>query len=87
MYMWSAASGEPAGHANKEKKLDRTINWRGYLQGILLVAIATSIAKLIQPLFTPTTIMALYVLAVGITAYLGGFRAFDYGIRGRSFSL
>jgi len=67
-----SGSGEPAGHANKEKKLDRTINWRGYLQGILLVAIATSIAKLIQPLFTPTTIMALYVLAVGITAYLGG---------------
>jgi two-component system sensor histidine kinase KdpD len=67
-----SGSAEPDRHVNKDRKMDRTVNWRGYLQGLLLVAIATSIGKLIQPLFTPTTIMAVYVLAVGITAYLGG---------------
>jgi two-component system sensor histidine kinase KdpD len=42
------------------------------LQGLVLVGIATLISRLINQLFTPATIMALYVLAVGITAYLGG---------------
>ena len=42
------------------------------MQGLVLVGIATLIGRLINQLFTPATIMALYVLAVGITAYLGG---------------
>jgi two-component system sensor histidine kinase KdpD len=67
-----SGGGESSTHTGKEKKLDRTVNWQGYLQGLVLVAITTLIGKLIQPLFTPTTIMALYVLVVGITAYLGG---------------
>jgi len=67
-----SGSGEPAGRISKEKNLDRIVNWRGYLQGLILAAIATVIGKLIQPLFTPTTIMAVYVLAVVLTAYLGG---------------
>jgi two-component system, OmpR family, sensor histidine kinase KdpD len=67
-----SGGGEPASHTSKDKNLDRVVNWRGYLQGLILVGIATLIGRLINQLFTPATIMALYVLAVGITAYLGG---------------
>ena len=67
-----SGSGEPTRHSSKDKNLDRVVNWRGYLQGLVLVGIATLIGRLINQLFTPATIMALYVLAVGITAYLGG---------------
>ena len=67
-----SGSGEPDRHSSKDKNLDRVVNWRGYLQGLILVGIATLIGRLINQLFTPATIMALYVLAVGITAFLGG---------------
>ena len=64
--------GDRAKDTVKENRLDRILNWKGYLQGLALVAVATLIGQLIHQLFTPTTIMALYVLAVVITAYLGG---------------
>ena len=67
-----SGSREPAKSGTNEKRSDRVVNWRGYLQGLTLVAVATLIGQLIHQLFTPTTIMAVYVLAVVITAYLGG---------------
>ena len=67
-----SGSGEPAKHGNELGKLNRFTNWQGYLEGLALVAVATLIGQLIHQLFTPTTIMGLYVLAVVITAYLGG---------------
>ena len=67
-----SGSGEPVKHGNEVAKLNRFTNWQGYLEGMALVAVATLIGQLIHQLFTPTTIMGLYVLAVVITAYLGG---------------
>jgi two-component system sensor histidine kinase KdpD len=67
-----SGSGEPAKHETPEKKTYRFENWQGYLQGLVIVAIATVIGQLIHLLFTSTSIMALYVLAVVVTAYLGG---------------
>jgi two-component system sensor histidine kinase KdpD len=67
-----SGSGEPRKLASKEGKQYHFENWQGYLQGLALVAAATLIGKLIQPLFTSTTIMALYVLSVVITAFLSG---------------
>jgi two-component system sensor histidine kinase KdpD len=67
-----SGSGEPAKHGNEVGKINRFANWQGYLEGLALVAVATLIGQLIHQLFTPTTIMGLYVLAVVITAYLGG---------------
>jgi len=64
--------GEPAKAGLAKIKLPRFLNWQGYLQGLVLVAAATLIGQLIHQLFTPTTIMGLYVLTVVITAYFGG---------------
>jgi two-component system sensor histidine kinase KdpD len=47
-------------------------NWRGYLQGLGLVALATLLGQLIHGFFAPTTIAMLYLLSVVITAYLWG---------------
>jgi two-component system, OmpR family, sensor histidine kinase KdpD len=47
-------------------------NWRGYLQGLGLVALATLLGQLIHGVFAPTTIAMLYLLSVVITAYLWG---------------
>ena len=67
-----SGSGEPARHIGNDKNVNRVVNWRGYLQGLFLTAVATVIGRFINQFFAPTTIMALYVLAVVITAYLGG---------------
>ncbi len=50
----------------------RSRNWRGYLQGLGLVVLATLVGQLIHGLFAPTTIAMLYLLSVVITAYLWG---------------
>jgi two-component system sensor histidine kinase KdpD len=65
--------GEPA-KAEKALTTDekKTINWRGYLQGLGLVAAATLIGQLMHDSFTPTTIAMLYLLCVVFTAYLWG---------------
>ena len=47
-------------------------NWRGYLQGLGLVVLATLLGELIHGIFAPTTIAMLYLLSVVITAYLWG---------------
>lgn len=46
--------------------------WRGYLQGLGLVVLATLLGQLIHGRFAPTTIAMLYLLSVVITAYLWG---------------
>jgi two-component system sensor histidine kinase KdpD len=67
-----SGSGERAKPGLKAEKSERLVNWQGYLQGLAIVAIATLVGELVHSLFTPTTIIALYVLAVVVTAYLGG---------------
>jgi len=64
--------GETVKEGTAKIKPPRFLNWQGYLQGLVLVTVATLIGQLIHQLFTPTTIMGLYVLAVVITAYFGG---------------
>jgi two-component system sensor histidine kinase KdpD len=71
VYMVSGG-GEPM---KREKTPGRAVlgrNWRGYLQGLGLVALATLLGQLIHGLFAPTTIAMLYLLSVVITAYLWG---------------
>jgi two-component system, OmpR family, sensor histidine kinase KdpD len=47
-------------------------NWRGYLQGLGLVVLATLLGQLIHGFLATTTIAMLYLLCVVITAYLWG---------------
>jgi two-component system sensor histidine kinase KdpD len=65
------SSGEPV---KREKRPSRAVlgNWRGYLQGLGLVVLATLLGQLIHELFAPATIAMLYLLCVVITAYLWG---------------
>jgi two-component system sensor histidine kinase KdpD len=65
--------GEPAQpERSKAPEKGHSRNWRGYLQGLGLVVLATLIGQLIHGLFAPTTIAMLYLLSVVITAYLWG---------------
>ena len=67
------SSGEEP--VKRDKRLNRVAlgrNWRGYLQGLGLVVLATLLGQLIHELFAPTTIAMLYLLCVVITAYLWG---------------
>jgi two-component system sensor histidine kinase KdpD len=66
-----SGGGEPV---KREKRPSRAVlgNWRGYLQGLGLVVLATLLGQLIHELFAPTTIAMLYLLCVVITAYLWG---------------
>ncbi|MGA3094754.1 MAG: sensor histidine kinase KdpD [Dehalococcoidales bacterium] len=65
--------GEPA-QPERSKAPEKGIsrNWRGYLQGLGLVVLATLLGQLIHGYFAPTTIAMLYLLSVVITAYLWG---------------
>ena len=65
--------GEPAQpEPSRTPGKGRSRNWRGYLQGLGLVVLATLLGQLIHGLFAPTTIAMLYLLSVVITAYLWG---------------
>jgi two-component system, OmpR family, sensor histidine kinase KdpD len=48
-------------------------NWRDYLQGLALVALATLLGELIQKSFSPTSIIMIYLLCVAVTAAFWGF--------------
>ena len=65
--------GEPAQpERSRAPGKGQSRNWRGYLQGLGLVVLATLLGQLIHGLFAPTTIAMLYLLCVVITAYLWG---------------
>jgi two-component system sensor histidine kinase KdpD len=69
VYMVSSG-GEPL---KRDKRPGKAIgNWRGYLQGLGLIVLATLVGQLIHELFTPTTMLMMYLLAVVVTAYLWG---------------
>jgi two-component system sensor histidine kinase KdpD len=58
----------------RERRPSRAVlgNWRGYLQGLGLIVLATLLGQLVHELFAPTTIVMMYLLCVVITAYLWG---------------
>ena len=65
--------GEPAQpEQNRTPGKEQPRHWRGYLQGLGLVVLATLLGQLIHGFFAPTTIAMLYLLSVVITAYLWG---------------
>jgi two-component system sensor histidine kinase KdpD len=65
--------GEPAQpEQSRTPEKGQFHNWRGYLQGLGLVVLATLLGQLIHGVFAPTTIAMLYLLSVVITAYLWG---------------
>jgi two-component system sensor histidine kinase KdpD len=65
--------GEPAQpEPSRTPAKGQSRNWRGYLQGLGLVVLATLLGQLIHGLFAPTTIAMLYLLSVVIAAYLWG---------------
>ncbi len=70
VYMVSGG-GEPV---KREERPSRTFlgNWRGYLQGLGLVVLATLLGQLIHEFFAPTTIAMIYLLCVVIAAYFWG---------------
>ncbi|MDD5082156.1 MAG: DUF4118 domain-containing protein [Dehalococcoidales bacterium] len=49
-----------------------SINWRGYLQGLGLVVLATLLGRLLSQLFLPANIIMIYLLCVVITAIFWG---------------
>jgi two-component system sensor histidine kinase KdpD len=66
-----SSGGEPV---RRDKRQSRAVlgSWRGYLQGLGLVVLATLLGQLVHELFAPTTIVMMYLLCVVITAYLWG---------------
>ena len=48
-------------------------NWRGYLQGLALVALATLLGELIHQFFSPANIIMIYILCVTVTSVFWGF--------------
>ena len=48
-------------------------NWRGYLQGLGLVVLATLLGQLVHELFAPTNMAMIYLLCVAVTAIFWGF--------------
>jgi two-component system sensor histidine kinase KdpD len=63
--------GEPV---KKPKVLNIQVigNWRGYLQGLALVVLATLLGELINKHVAPVNVVMIYLLCVVITAILGG---------------
>ncbi len=63
--------GEPV---KQDKRPSRAVlgNWRGYLQGLGLVVLATLLGQLISQILAPAVILMLYLLCVLITAVLWG---------------
>ncbi len=48
-------------------------NWRGYLQGLLLMIFATLIGHAVRGFFSPANIIMIYLLCVVVTAVFWGF--------------
>lgn len=48
-------------------------SWRGYLQALLLVTLASLLGELVHQFFDPTNIIMIYLVCVVITAILWGF--------------
>ena len=80
--------GEPAQpEPSKTPGKGQPRNWRGYLQGLGLVVLATLLGQLIHGLFAPTTIAMLYLLCcryhglfMGAGPVYSGFRSRRTGI-------
>ena len=70
VYVIGSRGESPLKEKGKTSERVRSINWRGYLFSLALVALATLLGQLIHNLVTPTTIAMLYLLSVVITAYL-----------------
>lgn len=58
--------------AVKKEKGRVSHNWRGYLEGLGLVALATLLSELVYRAAAPTTVAMIYLLCVVVTAILGG---------------
>ncbi len=56
-----AAAGRPA------------VNWRGYLQALLLMALATLLGRAVHSFFSPANIIMIYLLCVVVAAAFWGF--------------
>jgi two-component system sensor histidine kinase KdpD len=56
-----AAAGRPA------------VNWRGYLQALLLMVLATLLGRAVHSFFSPANIIMIYILCVVVTAAFWGF--------------
>lgn len=48
-------------------------NWRGHLEGLCLVALATAIGKLLPEFFAPANMIMVYLLCVVATAFFWGY--------------
>jgi two-component system sensor histidine kinase KdpD len=57
----------------RRKKAPSGPNWRGFLQGLGLVGLATLLGKLLPEFFAPANMIMVYVLCVVATAFLWGF--------------
>jgi two-component system, OmpR family, sensor histidine kinase KdpD len=48
-------------------------NWKGYLMGVGIVALATALGKLVPSFFAPANMIMVYLLCVVATAFLWGY--------------
>jgi two-component system sensor histidine kinase KdpD len=53
-------------------KAGLSVNWQGYLRALGLVVIATLLGELLQQVFSPTTVLTVYLLCVMLSAILWG---------------
>ncbi len=54
------------------RKAETPVNWQGYLKGIGLVVVATLLGGLLKQVFSPTTVLTVYLLCVLLSAMLWG---------------
>jgi two-component system sensor histidine kinase KdpD len=57
----------------RQNRVISSPNWRGSLQGLGLVALATLLGKLLPDFFDPTNMIMVYLLCVVATAFFWGF--------------
>jgi two-component system sensor histidine kinase KdpD len=65
--------GEPVKRDKKPEIVTPGRNWRGYLQGLGLVILATLLGKLVPDFFAPANMIMVYLLCVVATAFFWGF--------------
>ncbi len=72
VYILGSSGEKEKSEREQTPRTSQIRRWRGYVVGLVLLAVATLLGYLIRELFTQTTILMLYLLAVLGTALWGG---------------
>jgi two-component system sensor histidine kinase KdpD len=71
--VYLVSSGRDAMKRDRKPNMTVLGDWRGYLQGLGLIVLATLLGKLVPDFFTPANMIMLYLLCVVTTAFFWGY--------------